>query len=273
MKLPDFLIIGGAKCGTAALWYNLDKHPDVSMATKNDHNIELNFWGGKARPKGLKWYSSRFGTGLVGEKTPAYCSNAQSLIEAREHIPNAKLIYCVRNPVDRAYSNFQMKRKQMEKKNGVVPEFNYEVFMSRYASAGNYIDSIINRVLPNFDREQLYICIMEHMKSNSTEEMAKVFDFLGVSDLALEPKILKISPNGSSILSVYVDHPLHGKLLRNRTRQEDIKLNREENYYRVWSKYTEKLDGPLRQKIIDYYKPLNQKLYDFLGYTIKEWGK
>jgi hypothetical protein len=254
LKLPDFLIIGGTKCGTTALWYNLDKHPKISMATKNDRTLEMHFWASKTWKNGFDWYSSRFinkkGV-IVGEKSTEYCSNKRSLPEVKKHKPDMKLIYCVRNPVDRAYSNFQMNYK-----GGKVSKFDYNVFRKLYSSAGNYYGRIKRNVIPNFSEDQLYVCVMEHMKADPTSEMTKVFDFLGVEDLALPSKILK-----------------NGRLLRNRTRQEDIKVNRTEDYYRVWSKHTEKLEGELRQRVIDYYKPLNKKLYNFLGYEIKEWDK
>jgi len=254
MRLPNFLIIGGTKCGTTALWYNLDKHPDISMATRNDHTLEMHFWGSKTWGNGLEWYSNRFDQDenkIVGEKSTEYCSNKRSLKLAKKHIPDLKLIYCVRNPIDRAYSNFQMNKRA-----GKVSSFNFNIFKQNYASAGNYFGRIRGNVLRNFKKEQLYICIMEHMKENTTEEMSKVFNFLGAEDLKLKQKILS-----------------NGVLLRNRTRQEDIKANKKEDYYRVWSKHTDRLEGPLRERLIEHYKPLNAKLYDFLGYKIEEWDK
>lgn len=251
MNKPSFLIIGGTKCGTTALWYNLDKHPDIYMGTKNDHTLEMHFWGSKTYNNGFDWYYNRFKEDKIcGEKSTEYCTQKKCLIELKKHQPETKLIYCVRNPIDRAYSNFQM-----NKKGGKISEFNYNTFKRNYASAGRYYDKIRNIILPNFNEDQLYICIAEHMKKNTIAEMQKVFDFIGVSDLILPRK------------------EIHGVLLKNRTRQEDIIANRKENYYRVWSKHTEKLKGDLRQKILNYYKSYNKKLFKFLGYEIKEWSK
>ena len=47
MKLPDFIIVGATKCGTTALWYNIDKHPAITMAMKSATSFEMNFFGGK----------------------------------------------------------------------------------------------------------------------------------------------------------------------------------------------------------------------------------
>jgi len=252
MILPDFIIAGVAKGGTTPLWYNLDKHPEINMMTKSKTSIEMNFWGGgRTWGKGLEWYSSRCVAGkLNGEKTPLYLQRNSSIRIMNRYIPNAKIILCLRNPVDRAFSNFQMNRKA-----GKVSVFNFNVFQDRYDADGRYFAKMKKNLLPFFDKSQIHICIMEWMKANTTEEMKKVFSFLGISDLNLPRK------------------EVHGVILRNRSRQEDIKKNREEKYYRVWSKHKERLGGPLREKLLSHYKPYNQKLFKFLGHKVKEWNR
>ena len=251
MKFPNFIIIGATKCGTTALWYNLDKHPDIYMALKSATSIEMNFWAGKKWKEGFDWYKSKFKDNKIsGEKTVAYFINTKALRLIRENIPNVKLFFCIRNPADRAYSNFQMHKNANK-----ITNFNFNIFKKRYALSGKYINHIQNRILKYFTKDQLHICILETMKKNMTEEMGKAFSFLDVEDLNFPSKII------------------YGQLLKNRTRKEDIKLNHKEKFYRVWSRHTEKLTGPLRKEILEYYKPCNEKLFDFLGYEIKGWNK
>lgn len=251
MKFPDFIIIGATKSGTTALWYNLDKHPDIFMATKGA-SVEMAFWGSRQWKRGFDWYKSKFvgNVKLCGEKTPDYYLNKRAFRLMKKHIPNVKLFLCIRNPIDRAYSNFQM-----HKKAGRASTFDYNLFVKKYARAGKYFNHIQNNILPFFDQKQLYICITEKMKANPTIEMKGVFEFLGVEDLNFPSK------------------EIPGQLLLNRTRKEDIALSREEKFYRVWSKHKEQLQGPLRKQILEYYQSYNKKLFDFLGYRIKEWEK
>jgi len=85
--------------------------------------------------------------------------------------------------------------------------------------------------------------------------MKKLFEFIGVEDLGYPSK--EINP-----------------LLReNRTRDEDVKLSQSQKFYRVWSRHPKKLTGPLRNELLEFYKEDNEKLFDFLGYEIKEWKK
>lgn len=239
MILPKIIICGVAKAGTTALFYNMDKHPEIHMATRTDTSIEMHFWGSKFRHKGLEWYSSRFKEGFIGGEKSTEYSKGSCLKDMKQHIPDAKLFLCVRNPVDRAYSNYQMHQK----KGKSVP-------LKQYMGVGRYINKI-NNILKVFDDVHIVVC--EHMKKDPTTEMKKVFDFIGVEDLALPKK------------------EIDGVLLRNRTRQEDIKASRQEPYYRVWSKHKGRLTGKERQKWLKHFEPYNEKLFEHLGYSIEEW--
>lgn len=245
MPLPKIIIIGAAKCGTTALWYNLGKHPGISMATRNHHTVEMHFWASKFWDNGLDWYSGRFEEGKIGgEKSTEYFCQKKSMQAIKDHIPDAKIIMCVRNPVDRGYSQFQMHQRRS---GGALTNFNFKP----YANLGKYMRRLERNVLPIFD--DIHICIAEHMKKDITLGMKNVFDFIGVEDIALPGKII------------------HGVLLKDKTRQEDIKLSRSENFYRVWSKHTERLKGKERKIALEHFEPFNEKLFDYLGYEIEEW--
>ena len=247
MKFPEFIIVGATKCGTTALWYNLDKHPKITMATRSSTSLDMNFFGGRAKKSGIEWYKSRFSGKVSGEKSTLYCQHRGAMRNIKKHMPDAKLIMCVRNPVDRAYSNYQMNFRSGH----VSADFNLNMFKARYSSTGKYIDMIRRMILPQFDKSQLYVSPAEIMKRDLTAGMKDVFSYIGVEDLNYPTK--KIA------------------YMKGRTRVEDIKLNRQEKYYRVWSKFTEKLSDPLRTQILNFYKKHNERLFNYLGYEIKEW--
>ena len=115
-RLPDFIIIGAAKCGTTSLHKYLSIHPEVSVGnTKEVFFVdpkEPEFFAiDSIYEKGLDYYSKLFSSAgknqICGEASTIYTLYPQfphvaSRISAA--IPNVKLIYIMRNPVDRAYS-------------------------------------------------------------------------------------------------------------------------------------------------------------------------
>ncbi len=113
--LPDFLILGTQRGGTASLYYNLAGHPSVGPATRKEvHFFDLRY------PRGLAWYRSHFptradlqerrrrtGAGMTGEASPYYLFHPAVPSRVRAALPEVKCIVLLRNPVDRAYSHYQ----------------------------------------------------------------------------------------------------------------------------------------------------------------------
>jgi hypothetical protein len=109
--LPNFVVIGKQKGGTGFLYRLLTKHPLVrSAAIKEIHFFD------RAFAEGVEWYRRCFpqnerveGQGTVtGESTPSYLFSPQAPARMAEVVPDAKLVALLRNPIDRAYSNYQM---------------------------------------------------------------------------------------------------------------------------------------------------------------------
>jgi hypothetical protein len=102
-RLPDFLGLGSAQSGSTWLFDNLGRHPDVSLPPHK----ELHYWG-SGHWKPLWSYASWFRDGgdrCTGEVSPSYCFQPRGRIrEIRALLPDVRLFYIVRNPVDREWS-------------------------------------------------------------------------------------------------------------------------------------------------------------------------
>jgi hypothetical protein len=112
-ELPDFVVIGTQKGGTTFFYELLSNHPLVRPAvTKELHFFDRN----KNFDKGVDWYrrclpeSERVDgqRTVTGESSPSYLFSAQAPARMAEVIPDAKLVALLRNPIDRAYSHYQM---------------------------------------------------------------------------------------------------------------------------------------------------------------------
>ena len=191
-NLPDFLIIGAQKSGTNALLYNLALHPEIFMA-RDPLNTELKFFSREDRWKrGVAWYMGNFtkNSCLQGEKTPEYLFFQKCHSRMHAIVPKAKLIILLRNPIDRAYSQWNHYNEIYEtrpKSWGWI-KTDFETALKKQKqliTRGEYIDQITH-LLNFFPREQLYIGIAERLKANPSYELSKVFSFLEVPSRCLE---------------------------------------------------------------------------------------
>lgn len=111
--LPDFLIIGGQRCGTTSLYYYLRAHPQVLAAlVKEVHFLSLHWTRGEG------WYRAQFPlragkTGrrpaapLTFEATPYYLAHPLAPSRAAALLPEVKLLVLLRDPVSRAWSHYR----------------------------------------------------------------------------------------------------------------------------------------------------------------------
>jgi Sulfotransferase domain len=128
--LPDFLVTGAAKCGTTSLFEWICKHPFVVRPTTNGRARKELLYFDYNFHRRQDWYRAHFPLErdrreferacgrrfLTGEATATYLTSYWAPARIAELLPNAKLIVTMRNPIDRAYSAFQMsKREQLEK--------------------------------------------------------------------------------------------------------------------------------------------------------------
>jgi hypothetical protein len=116
--LPDFIIIGANKAGTSSLYYLLTKHPYVKRAAAK----ELNFFD-IYFDRGVEWYrwcfpAPRWKNGrrtITGEASPRYLFHPYAAKRMAEVVPQVRLIALLRNPVDKAYSDYQQATNRDEK--------------------------------------------------------------------------------------------------------------------------------------------------------------
>ncbi len=180
--LPTFLVIGAMKAGTTSLAEYLSAHPEIFLTAEK----EPHFFSFRDRQAlGLEWYESLFdradGAIARGEasttytKYPQYAGVAQRIAE---HLPDARLIYIIRDPIDRIRSQYQhhvaigIERAPFEE---AVLENPYYVDFSRYACQ-------IEQYLEHFPREQLLIVTSEDLRRERVATLGKVYDFVGVDE-------------------------------------------------------------------------------------------
>ncbi|MDX6749359.1 sulfotransferase [Geminicoccaceae bacterium 1502E] len=103
--LPHFLVLGAQKAGTTSLFKYLSRHPGLARPFRK----EVHFFD-QAYDRGLGWYRAHFPAErdprLRYEATPYYLYHPLVPHRARRHLPDARLIVLLRDPVARAYSHY-----------------------------------------------------------------------------------------------------------------------------------------------------------------------
>lgn len=118
--LPTFLIAGVAKAGTTSLYNYLAKHPNICMSPIKEPNYFRNQPDGprtvektqshpQQAPRDLEWYKSLFAhcepENARGEAS-GYFHRPEAPALIKRTIPDARLIFILRNPVERAFSHY-----------------------------------------------------------------------------------------------------------------------------------------------------------------------
>jgi hypothetical protein len=184
--LPNFIVIGAMKAGTASLYEYLRHHPQVFMSEPKelDYFVEELNW-----ERGVAWYEHYFedadGAVAVGEgstsysKFPMYRGVPSRIADL---LPGIRLVYVVRQPVDRMRSQYlhevALGNEHRPIEQALMSDSTYLAF-SRYADQ-------IERYLEYFSSGQLLVITSERLRADRQRTMDRVFRFLGVEGISPE---------------------------------------------------------------------------------------
>ena len=109
-RLPDFVIIGAMKSATSSLYQQLVQQQGIFMCTPKEPNF---FSDAEQYAKGMAWYADLFANApagsLLGEASTHYTklpTHPKTVERLKKHLPNARLVYVMRHPVDRLVSHY-----------------------------------------------------------------------------------------------------------------------------------------------------------------------
>ncbi|MEO9277730.1 MAG: sulfotransferase domain-containing protein [Nitrososphaera sp.] len=207
--LPDFVIIGCQKCATTSLYDYLVQHPNIISATQKEiHYFDSNY------NIGITWYKSFFPTVfskyfiklrkekcITGEASPMYIFNRIVPRRMSKVLPHVKLIAILRNPIDRAYSHYNMQVKngyeklsfeeaisseekriagEREKEEQDENYVSVNLRDYSYLSRGLYAEQL-KIWLNHFPKNQFLVIRTEDLEDDPVHTMNQIFEFLEVS--------------------------------------------------------------------------------------------
>ena len=191
----DYLCIGVQKAGTTSIINYLNLNPDIFCKQGETH-----FFDNK-NCNDITKYEKSFVTNkkIKGEKSPSYCYLRFAIDEIYKYNPNIKLILLLREPVSRAYSQYNMELnrrpnyKQVPYMREFLKQINTELKNIHenhdYYIARGYYDEIIEYILSLFSNNNVYIGISEEIRENPNVEYNKIYSFLGARNIEIKQSI------------------------------------------------------------------------------------
>lgn len=293
-NLPNLIIIGAMKSGTTSLHYYLNLHPEICMSGKKelDFFIEEKNWN-----RGIEWYKSNFigQAKIYGESSPRYTKYPffqgvpQRIFSV---IPQTKLIYIVRDPIERIISHYTYYYSD-GRENRSIEEALAELNDNFYVAHSQYFLQL-EQYFEFFSASNVLIITSEELSNFPQKTMKKIFKFLGVeTDIEFKfnlKSVLEILRFGRSITnsSFKFDKKLH--LTSDKWRKKDTPIIKKlsqmtkllpadiryhvEKIYRPFSQKIEKpiIDDILRKRLLEYLAEDISKLKEYTGYEFKEWN-
>lgn len=253
-RLPNFLIVGAQKAGTTAAIRNLSLHPNIWVfsGTTDYGQKEVEYFN-QHWHRGNEWYKSNFPDSecLIGEKTAELLHRTVCHRRMYKTNPDFKLVVLLRNPVDRAYSQWKMAalrkgdedrtfRDVIETEAEILRSFQARKQFYRcapngvscwregYLLKGMYSDQL-KSLYTFFSKHQVFIGISERIRKDTKKGYNEIFNFLGLPHL-----------------------------------EADFKE------YFVGEEYG-KMSGELRQYLNEMYRRPNEELFHHLGFNVPEW--
>ncbi|MDJ0581820.1 sulfotransferase [Crocosphaera sp.] len=293
VKLPNFLIFGVQKAGTTSVYNYLNQHPEVYLSPVKETNFLEKDWqelanqGHQFNPKNIvtfEQYSKLF-EGVtneiaIGEISPNYLFHHQTSIgQIKRYVPDAKLISILRNPVDRAISDYLMHVREAKSNTILKEQIQYKADKSFVILKGYYYKQV-KHYIEEFSHNQVSIFLYDDLRKDSKQFIQEIYKTIGVnpnfeadtsqkSQTAQIPKNeginkLLVKDNPIRSLSATLLKPLLSKEKRQKFRSFLISMN---------SKSKEEMDSfdEEKQLLLSLYREDILQLQDLIDRDLSAW--
>jgi len=198
----DFVVAGAQKAGTTALRRFLGQHPEIGLVRNSSETHYFDKYSEEAARGEYSGYHAMYSDVAralcTGDVTPAYLYQHDCFEQIRGYNPDMKIVVLLRDPVDRAYSQWVMEHGRGLEHRGFVMALLHELFhwifwgqhpVYSYVQRGFY-GSQIERLFKFFPRDQCLILLNSDLRENHNDVLRRVFEFLGVK--MIEPPLSEV---------------------------------------------------------------------------------
>lgn len=286
MPLPNFLLFGGVRCGSSSLFRYLRQHPDIFLPFPKEPSY-LCWTGTETHQPGpnavtdFDSYVALFDEATekaIGEASVIYLYLADfTARRIREVLGNPKLIAILRNPADRAFSQYRMATREGAED---LPTFTEALAVEdervregqrpivHYRRQSVYSDKL-QRFIDEFGRERIKVCLFDDLTTNPAPVLQELFGFLDV-----DPGFEANTAKAYNVTSAARDNALNPfKLLRRKKRVGRPRQPRPDEGERLARlERAEKTLAPsLRTELLEYYESDVRATSELIGQDLSAW--
>jgi len=299
--IPNFLIAGGVASGTSFLSSALMHHPEIYLPKVQ--RPEPNFFHYTWKfSKGISWYQDSWfqevgNQKAVGERSSLLLSSKVAARKIRQTFKQIKLVFCLRNPIERAWGNYRFtvlegletlsfeqaintEHERIKKAAGKWAEVQPHAYINR-----GYYSERIKEYLNLFGRENILILKSEELGDDPHGNFQRVCRFLGVDpsvELPVPPKYTSPSVKDRLLqaelrdyfgdrFSLFVEHIRKGKDAQTLVNGDmDYK-----NFTRLKSNLEFKkvtLSDETRQQLRLIFEEDIRRLQDIVDFPVDDWS-
>ena len=272
-RLPDFIAVGPPRTATTWLHEVLQGHVCLP-ADRKETDFFTRFYD-----RGLDWYADYFrhceGGIPVGELSPMYFASPPARERIARHLPECKIIVSLRDPVERAYSNYRMLRRIVATKVDFEHAATTRGDLIESSRYGTHLADWFER----FGRERVQVLIYDDLESDPQAFLDSVCDFIGIArfpissskvgaERVLAVKTQPVSPRlakvARDVVGWFVDRRYHRAANR-------VRGSRIIKYMLEGGDPFPALDPEVANRLREYYRPEVEKLERLIGRDLSPW--
>ena len=214
-----FICVGAAKAGTSSLHAALSQHPHIACSSPKETDF---FISPEAHTKDLEYYFERYYSPSEDkyayfEADPIYMYSKDGIRNIHRHAPEARIIIMLRNPVQRAFSQYLYRmtygrygesfEKMCLNESNRIQRSEWDRLEYGCLDRSTYAPQI-SEALKYFPRDRVYILLFEDFIRNQEEEVNKLLKWMGLNEMKLKNVAKNISGKPKSMaLARLLLHP------------------------------------------------------------------
>lgn len=312
-KFPDIFIVGAPRCGTTYLASVLEQHPEIFMCpVKEPHyfafpDISLNDFRPALRKRierfdlnaylnqknknpvhrlyitrkedYLKLFEQAPPNSLLAEASPSYLWAEGAAQRIRHANPQARIIIMIRNPVERAISQYFIERKMGMTRRSVTDDISFDLTfpVRKWGAAPLYVElglysKPVSRYIHLFGKENVFIGLLDNLNHHPDSFFENLFSFLNL--LPVNPQPATVKRNKGEVPRIdWLNRLRHLPLVK--SFQKKILKGNAKTKLKKWFFEEETVDeiDSVKNLLLPIFEPDIIELEKITGFDLSDWRK